>query len=43
VEDIKMFKDTESIYRFAVYAALVALTGTLGWVLVHVGLQPPVL
>ena len=28
-------------YRFAVYAALVALTGTLGWVLIRVGMSTP--
>ena len=37
-----MFRNTETAYRFAVYAALVALTGTLGWVLLHVGLATPV-
>jgi hypothetical protein len=28
---------SQVIYRFAVYAALAALTGTLGWVLVAIG------
>ena len=33
----------ELAYRFAVYGALVALTGTLGWVLFHVGTTTPVI
>ena len=28
---------SQVIYRFAVYAALAALTSTLGWALVHIG------
>jgi hypothetical protein len=38
-----MTKNSELAYRFAVYAALVALTGTLGWVLIHVSTTAPVL
>jgi hypothetical protein len=36
-----MYKDSTSFYRFAIYAALAALTGTLGWVLVHAGANIP--
>jgi hypothetical protein len=36
-----MCKDSSSMYRFAIYAALAALTATLGWVLVHVGTSIP--
>ena len=36
-----MNRNSEVAYRFAVYAALVVLTGTLGWVLVHVGTSTP--
>ena len=38
-----MIKNSELAYRFAVYAALVALTGTLGWVLINIGMTTPVL
>ena len=38
-----MLKDTELVYRFAVYIALVALTGTLGWVLMAVAERPVIL
>ena len=36
-----MCKDSTSLYRFAIYAALAALTATLGWVLVHAGASVP--
>ena len=36
-----MCKDSSSMYRFAIYAALAALTATLGWVLVLVGTSIP--
>jgi hypothetical protein len=36
-----MFRNTHNLYRFAVYAALVALTGSLGWALIHAGLTLP--
>jgi hypothetical protein len=36
-----MCKYTETVYCVAVYAALAALTGTLGWVLLHVGTTAP--
>ena len=36
-----MCKDSSSMYRFAIYAALAALTATLGWVLVNVGTSLP--
>jgi hypothetical protein len=34
-------KDTNFAYRVAVYAALVGLTGTLGWVFFQVGMNTP--
>jgi hypothetical protein len=37
-----MTSNTQRAYRLAVYAALVALTGTLGWVLIHLGTSTPV-
>ena len=36
-----MCKDSTMFYRFAIYAALAALTATLGWVLVNVGTSVP--
>ena len=36
-----MCKDSASVYRFVIYAALAALTATLGWVLVHAGTSVP--
>ena len=38
-----MFKDTELFFRVAVYTALAALTGTLGWLVLTVEIKPPVL
>ncbi len=38
-----MTRNAESAYRFAVYTALVILTGTLGWVLIHIGTSTPVI
>jgi len=38
-----MHRNSEVAYRFAVYAALVVLAGTLGWVLIHVGMSTPVI
>ena len=38
-----MCKDPGALYRYAVYASLAAVTATLGWVLIHVGLSVPVI
>ena len=38
-----MIRNPELAYRFAVYTALVVLAGTLGWVLIHVGMSTPVI
>ena len=37
-----MNRNSETFYHLAVYAALACLTGTLGWVLLHVGTSTPV-
>jgi hypothetical protein len=36
-----MCKDSTALYRFAIYAALAALTATLGWVVVTLGTSVP--
>jgi hypothetical protein len=36
-----MCKDPTKLYRFAIYAALSALTATLGWVVIHIGTSVP--
>ena len=36
-----MCKDSTAFYRFAIYAALAALTATLGWVVVSIGTSVP--
>jgi len=38
-----MCKDPATLYRFAIYAALAALTATLGWVVVSIGTSVPTL
>jgi hypothetical protein len=36
-----MCKDSTALYRFAIYAALAALTATLGWVMVNLATSVP--
>lgn len=36
-----MCKDPATFYRFAIFAALAALTATLGWVVINLGTSVP--